>query len=93
MDEIIKELIRGSIPKYSNGKDILKHEFTDRVTAESVYDLLEVVNLDTQMDYLQARHIDYYQMSILGVCNLYIYSLANEIMKKEFPKIRYTDIL
>lgn len=93
MDEIVKELIRENIPKYSNGKDMLKHVFSNRVNAESVYDLLEIVNLDDQMNYLGARHIDYYQMFILGVCNLYIYSLANEIMKKEFPKIRYTDIL
>ena len=93
MDEIIKELIRENIQKYSNGKDMLKHVFSKRVNEESVYDLLEIVNLDDQMNYLQARHINYYQMSILGVCNLYIYSLANEIMKKEFPKIIYTDIL
>jgi hypothetical protein len=93
MDEIIKELIRENIPKYSNGKDMIKHEFSNRVNEKTVYDLLEIVNLDTQMDYLQARHIDYYQMSILGVCNLYVYSLANEILQKDFPKIKYTDIL
>jgi len=93
MDEIIKELIRKNIPNYSNGKDMLKHEFTNRVNEKTVYDLLEMVNLDIQMSYLEARHIDYYQMSILNVCNLYVYTLAKEILQKEFPKIKYTDIL
>ena len=87
MEDIIKDLIRENIPKYSNGADLLKHEFTHRITKESVYDLLQMVNLDTQMDYLNARHIEYYQLSILKLCNLYVYTLAKSIMKKEFPKL------
>ena len=87
MEDIIKNLIRENIPKYSNGTDILRHEFTSRITKESLYDLLEMVNLDTQMDYLNARHIEYYQLSILKLCNLYVYTLAKNIMKKEFPQL------
>ena len=93
MEDIIKELIRENIPKYSNGKDILKHEFTNRINEESVYDLLEVVNLDKQMDYLASINVEYCQLSILKLCNLYVYTLAKNIMKKEFPKIFYIDIL
>ena len=87
MEDIIKDIIRENIPKYSNGTDILKHEFTNRITTESVYNLLEMVNLDDQMDYLKERHIEYFQLSILKLCNLYVYTLAKNIMKKEFPKL------
>lgn len=87
MEDIIKNLIRENIPKYSNGADLLKHEFTHRITKESVYILLEMVDLDTQMDYLNAQNIEYYQLSILKLCNLYVYTLAKSIMKKEFPKL------
>ena len=91
MEVIIKELIRQNIPKYSNGKDMLKHEFTNRINEESVYDLLEVANLDIQMDYLASLNVEYCQLAILDLCNLYVYILAKNIMKKEFPKLLCQD--
>ena len=91
MENIIKELIRENIPKYSNGKDILKHEFTHRINEESVYDLLEVANLDIQMDYLASINVEYCQLPILELCNLYVYTLAKRIMKKDFPKLLCED--
>ena len=91
MEVIIKELIRTNISKYSNGKDILKHEFTNRINEEIVYDLLEVANLDTQMDYLASINAEYCQLPILELCNLYVYTLAKKNLKKEFPKKNYID--
>ena len=91
MEVIIKELIRTNIPKYSNGKEMLNHEFTNRINEESVYDLLEVANLDVQMNYLEAINVEYCQLPILDLCNLYVYTLAKRIMKKEFPKLLCED--
>ena len=91
MEVIIKELIRQNIPKYSNGKDILKYEFTNRINEESMHDLLEVANLDIQMNYLASINVEYCQLPILTLCNLYVYSLAKRNMKKEFSKLFYED--
>ena len=86
MEGIIKELIRENIPKYATFEDMCWGEFTERINEESVVDLLQVVDFDKIMDFLEERKENYYGHKIIDVCNLYILVLAKEIKNKEFPK-------
>jgi len=86
MEGIIKELIRENIPKYATFEDMCWEQFTERINEESVVDLLQVIDFDKIMDFLEERKENYYGQKIIDVCNLYILVLAKEIKNKEFPK-------
>ena len=86
MEGIIKKLIRENIPKYDTFEDMCWALFVSRIDEESVVDLLQVIDFDKIMDFLEERKENYYGQKIIDVCNLYILVLAKEIKKKEFPK-------
>ena len=90
MEEIISDLIRESIKKYDCIEDMLWGEFTDRIDKESVCDLLEVISFEAIMNHLERQNINYYGHQIIDVCNLYILVVAQEILKRDFPKLYLT---
>jgi hypothetical protein len=87
MEGIIKELIRENIPNFDTFEDMCWALFVSRINEESVVDLLQVIDFDKIMDFLEERKENYYGQKIIDVCNLYILVLAKEIKNKEFPKI------
>jgi hypothetical protein len=60
--------------------------FVSRIDEESVVDLLQVIDFDKIMDFLEERKENYYGHKIIDVCNLYILVLAKEIKNTHFPK-------
>jgi hypothetical protein len=87
MEGILKEIIRENIPKYATFEDMCWEQFTERINEESVVDLLQIIDFDKIMDFLEERKENYKGNSVIDVCNLYILVLAKEVKNKEFPKI------
>lgn len=86
MEEIIKDLIKESIPKYDSFEELCWNEFVSRIDEESVVDLFQVITFDAIMDYLDEKKEHYKGNTVIDVCNLYILVLAKEVKNKEFPK-------
>ena len=89
MEKIITDLIRESIKDYNCIDDMLS-QFTDQIDKTSVCDLLEVISFEEIMNHLERKNVDHCGHEIIHVCNLYVLELAQEILKRDFPKLYIT---
>jgi hypothetical protein len=90
MEDIVRELIRDSIKHHDCLEDLL-WEFTEKIDADSICDLLQIVTVEEIYNYLERRNEHYQGHKIINVVNLYVLVMAKEILEKDFPKL-YSEV-